>query len=335
MLSKIHIESFTRRMMILVLALVIFCAAGQNTVAATQMNAVNTDGTQIHTGPVLMVTEYTVVEGERGPGSSFVLQMNIANLSENASAHNVVATLTIENVSVSLQEGVTNQLYFHEIAPTETVSVQFPLEVYSYATEENMILSMTMTCYDAAAVHYDFQTMMTPDIEVARTLDISSLAVPQFVHRNSSMIISATLNNVELVTLNNIKMHVVTQYGEKITEVGQLLREESKTVDCIYRFSEQQTEDVQVYFTYESLYGQKFSTEPQSFQVVVYDPVEQDDFANDGKLGVRELLTRLVRGIPLPNTDVRLPIPVIVLILIGCGGYGATLYFALIKKKEE
>ena len=210
-LSKRQTEQFARRMAVLVLALIIFCAAGPKTAAAAE--AVNEEGMQLRIGPVLMVTEYSVIEGERGPGSSFILQMNIANLSEHASAHNVVATLTIENTSVSLQEGVTNQMYFHEILPTETVTVQFPLEVYSYATEENMILSMTMTCYDDAAVHYDFQTMMTPDIEVARTLAVTSLAVPQFIHRNSSMIISATLNNVELVTLSNIRMHVVTQYG--------------------------------------------------------------------------------------------------------------------------
>ncbi len=335
MLSKTHIKYFAKRMIVLVLAVVIVCAAGTNTIAAAQPGSENTDGTQLRIGPVLMVTDYAVIEGERSPGSSFVLQMNIANLSEETSAHNVVATLKVENVSVSLQEGFTNQLYFHEIRPKETVTVQFPLEVYSYCTEETMILSMTMTCYDDAAVHYDFQTMMTPDIDVVRTLDITSLAVPQFVHRNSSMIISATLNNVEHVTLNNIKMHVVTQYGEQITEVGQLLKEESRTVDCIYRFSEQQTEDVQVYFTYESLYGHKFSTDPQSFQVVVYDPVAQDDFAASGKLTVREIMGRLVQGIALPNTDVRIPIPVIVLVLIGCGGYGATLYFALRKKKEE
>lgn len=332
-LSKRQTEQFARRMAVLVLALIIFCAAGPKTAAAAE--AVNEEGMQLRIGPVLMVTEYSVIEGERGPGSSFILQMNIANLSEHASAHNVVATLTIENTSVSLQEGVTNQMYFHEILPTETVTVQFPLEVYSYATEENMILSMTMTCYDDAAVHYDFQTMMTPDIEVARTLAVTSLAVPQFIHRNSSMIISATLNNVELVTLSNIRMHVVTQYGEQVTEVGQLLKEESRTVDCIYRFSEAQTEDVQVYFTYESLYGQEFSTEPQSFQVVVYDPVAQDDFASSEKLSVREILSRLVQGIPLPDTDVRIPIPAVVFLLIGFAGYGRTLYVALIRKKEE
>lgn len=334
MLSKRPIRAFIRRTAVLLLALSVFCAAG-TAPAAAQTDPVNTRGTQISTGPVLMVTEYAVVEGDRGPGSSFVLQMQIANLSEDSSAHNVVATLKIENVSVSLQEGVTNQLYFHEIRPQETVSVQFPMEVYSYCTEENMILSMTMTCYDEAAVHYDFQTMMTPDIDVARTLNVTSLAVPQFVHRNSSMIISATLTNVELVTLKNIRMHVVTQYGEKITEVGHLLKEESRTVDCIYRFPEQQAEDVQVYFTYESLYGHEFSTEPQTFQVVVYDPEEQPDFADAGKLSAKEVAKRLVQGIPLPNTEVRIPIPVIVLILAGCGGYGAAVYFVFVRKKEE
>lgn len=331
-LSNRYTGSFVKRMTVLFLTLMILWAVGPKTAAA---QTVNPQGDQLRTGPVLMVTDYAVVEGERGPGSSFVLQMNIANLSEVNSAHNVVATLKIENVSVSLQEGVTNQLYFHEIPPQQTVSVQFPMEVYSYCAEENMILSMTMTCYDDAAVHYDFQTMMTPDIDVNRTLNVTSLAVPQFVHRNSSMIISATLNNVEQVTLNNIKMHVLTQYGEQVTEVGQMLKEESKTVDCIYRFPEQQTEDVQVYFTYESLYGHKFSTEPQSFQVVVYDSEEQTDFADSGKLSVQEVAKRLVQGISLPDTDVRIPIPVILLILAGCGGYGATVYFVFFRKKED
>lgn len=335
MLSKTHRKQFAQRAMVLVLTLVVLCAAGTSKAAAAQMESTNMYAAPVGSGPVLMVTDYSVVEGERGPGSSFVLRMNIANLSEAEFAYDVVATLKVENLSVSLQEGVTNQLYFREIAPMETVAVQFPMEVYSYCVEENMILSMTMSCHDDEAVHYDFQTMMTPDIDVARTLNITSLAVPQFVHRNSSMIISATLHNVEQVTLNNIKMHVVTQYGEQITEVGQLLKEESKTVDSIYRFPEQQTEDVQVYFTYESLYGQKFSTEPKPFQVVVYDQVEEADFGDSGRPGGKEILMRLVRGIGIPNTNVRIPIPVILLILIGFGGYGRTLYFALRKKKEE
>lgn len=290
-------------------------------------------GTQLRTGPVLMVTDYSVVSGETVPGSAFVLEMNIANLSEEASAHNVLATLTIENVSVSLQAGATNQIYYHEIPPMQTVKAQFPLEVYSYCTEENMILSMTMTCYDDAAVHYDFQTMMTPDVEVARTLQVGSLTVPPFVHRNSSMIISATLSNAEPVTLNKVRMHVVTQYGEETTEVGQMLTGESKTASCIYRFPEQQTEKVQVYFTYESLYGHQYVTDPQSFEVVVYDPATEEGFASNGGLNVKELMERLVRSTVVPGTDVQLPLPVILLILVGCIGYGVTVYYALRRKR--
>ena len=330
MLSKTHIKCFFRRMITLLLVLAVLGTVGAGTASADQANE-----TDLNSGPVLLVTDYSVVEGSRGPGSSFILEMNIANLSGLHTAYNVVATLTIENLSVSLQEGVTNQQYFREIGPMETVSLRFPMEVYSYCAEENMILSVTMSCHDNLAVHYDFQTMMTPDIDVARTLNVTSLAVPQFVHRNSSMIISATLNNPELVTLDNIRMHVVTQYGEEITEVGQLLREESRTVDCIYRFSEQKTEEVKVYFTYESLYGHSFTTEPQTFQVVVYDPVGEEDFDSSGKLSVKEIVTRLVQGIPLPDTDTRIPIPAAVLLLIGFGGYGRTLYKVFRKKKEE
>ena len=316
------------------LALVIVCAAGAGRVSAVEIEISDPQETPLHNGPVLMVTGYEVIEGERSPGSSFVLEMHIANLSQTAWAHDVVATLKIENLSVSLQEGVTNQMYFRQIGPMESVSIQFPMEVYTYCTDENMILSMTMSCHDMAAVHYDFQTMMTPDIDVVRSLNIASLAVPQFVHRNSSMIVSATLHNVEQVTLNNVKMHLVTKYGEEVTEVGQLLREERKTVDCIYRFPEQRTEDVKVYFTYESLYGEEFSTEPQSFQVVVYDPVEQEGFGDTGKLGVKAILIRLVHGIGIPNTEVRIPIPAILLVLMGFGGFGRVLYVALRKKKE-
>lgn len=330
MISKTHIQYFTKRILALVFALMVF-----GSVVAGKASAIQTDGTNLSSGPVLLVTDYTVVEGDRSPGSSFVLQMNIANLSALESAYNVVATLKIENLSVSLQEGVTNQQYFREIRPMETVSLQFPMEVYSYCVEENMILSMTMSCHDSVAVHYDFQTMMTPDIDMARTLNVTSLAVPQFVHRNSSMIVSATLHNPNIVTLNNIRMHVVTKYGEEVTEVGQLLTEESKTVDYIYRFSEQKTEDVQVYFTYESLYGHEFTTDPQTYQVVVYDPVGENDISASGKPGVKEIATRLVQGIPLPNTELRIPIPAIVLLLIGFVGYGRILYVVLFKKKKE
>ena len=305
----------------------------QQEVSASR-DSVQEAGTQIHTGPVLMVTEYKVVEGDTIPGSSFELEMVIANLSETAAAYNVMATLTIENVSVSLQEDVTNQLYYHEIGPLQKVTARFPLEVYSYCTEENMILTMTMACCDAAVVHYDFQTMMTPSIEVKRTLQVGSLTVPQFVHRNSSMIISATLTNVEPVTLNHVRMHVITQYGEQTAEVGQLLTGESKTVDCIYRFPEQQTEDVQVYFTYESLYGHQYSTDRQAFDVVVYDPAVEDDFVSSDGEGVREILERLVQNAVIPGTDMQIPLPVFALIMVGCAGYGVVLYFALRRKRR-
>lgn len=337
MLSKEKVFRAGKRMMMcLLLLMLMFSAASAEMPGepAPQSEVVQEAGSQLKTGPVLMVTDYAIAEGETVPGSSFMLRMNIANLSEHASAYNVMATLTIENVSVALQEGVTNQKYYHEIPPMQTVSAEFPLEVYSYCTEENMILSMTMTCYDAAAVHYDFQTMMTPTVEVARTLQIGSLTVPQHVHRNSSMIISATLTNVEPVTLNNVRMHVITQYGEQITEVGQLLNGESKTINCIYRFPEQKTEEVQVYFTYESLYGLKYTTEHQDFEVVVYDPAAQSDFAASDSMGAKEILEELVQGIVVPGTDIQLPIPVIVLIAVGCIGYGVVLYYALRTKKR-
>lgn len=323
-LSKIHREHFVQRMIVLVLTLMMVCAAGTKSVTAAQTGDPLGAQPQLLSGPVLLVTDYEVVEGDRGLGSSFVLKMNIANLSELATAHNVVATLTIENTSVSLQEGYTNQQFFRKIQPGETVSLQFPLEVYSYCADENMILSVTMACHDDFAVHYDFQTMMTPDIDVARTLYVASLAVPQFVHQNSNMIISATISNPEMVTLNNIKMHVITQYGEEVTEVGKLLREERKTVDCIFRFPEQKTEDVQVYFTYESLYGQEFSTDPETFQVIVYGQGEEDALADSGDSGAKGMLIRLVRGIP-----------VVVLLLVGFGGYGRVMYVALRGRKEE
>lgn len=301
---------------------------------AAASDPVQEEGTQLRTGPVLMVTDYSVVEGETVPGSSFMLQMNIANLSEEATAYNVLATLKIENVSVALQEDATNQRYFHEIPPAQTVAVQFPLEVYSYCVEENMILSMTMTCYDAAAVHYDFQTMMTPNVDVVRSLQVGSLAVPQFVHRNSSMIISATLTNAEPVALNNVRMHVVTQYGEQVTEVGQLLSGESKTTNWIFRFPEQKTEDVQVYFTYENLSGHEYATDRQDFEVVVYDPAVQSDFADSDTLSLREILDRLSRDTVIPGTDAQIPVPVAALIMLGCIGYAVVLYCVLRKKRK-
>ena len=314
---KKRLQTFAKRLSVLALVVIMFLTVGTNTAAATQVQSPNVDLAQLRTGPILMVTDYTVIEGDRSLGSSFVLQMSITNLSEYASAYDVVTTLTIENTSVSLQEGVTNQRYFREIPPLGTAFVQFPMEVYSYCADENMILSMTMSCHDDVPVHYDFQTMMTPYIDVDRTLNVVSVAVPQFVHQNSSMMISATLNNVEAVTLNNIRMHVVTQYGEEITEVGQLLREESKTIDCIYRFPEEKTEDVEVYFTYESLHGQEYSTEPQFFQVVVYGQNAEETLVSSDSL----------------SGGARILIPAIVALLIGFGGFGATLYYVLWKKK--
>ncbi|MBQ1257321.1 MAG: hypothetical protein IIX93_08620, partial [Clostridia bacterium] len=84
-------------------------------------DAVHEEGTQIHIGPLLMVTDYSIIEGDTFPGSSFVLRISIANLSEDSTAYNALATLKIENVSVSLQEGFANQIYFHEIPPLHTV----------------------------------------------------------------------------------------------------------------------------------------------------------------------------------------------------------------------
>ncbi len=292
------------------------------------------DGTQLPTGPVLVVQDYQVIQGDTVPGSTFILQMNIVNYSETASAFNVLATLKIENVSVSLREGATNQVYFHEILPGEKVTVEFPLKVYSYCSEENMVLSMTMTCYDANAVHYDFQTMMTPKVDVERTLLVSSLSVPKFIHRNSSMIISATLSNIEPVTLQNIRMHLSTQYGDQVTEVGTMLSGESKTVNSIYRFPEQQAEIVNVYFTYESLSGQQYATQPQEFEVVVYDPTENTDFAAAGRLSTQEILESLSQGIRIPGTGIQLPIPVAALILAGVIGYIVVMYFALRRKRR-
>lgn len=303
-------------------------------VPAAAVDPVQEDGTQLGTGPVLMVTDYKVVEGETLPGSSFLLEMNIANLSEYAAAYNVLATLKIENVSVALQETFTNQLYYHEIPPMQTVVARFPLEVHSYCSEENMILSMTMTCYDAAAIHYNFQTMMTPNVDVARTLHVGSLTVPQFVHRNSSMIISASLSNVEPVTLARIQMHVITQYGEQITDVGQMVSGESKTVNSIYRFPEQQTESVQVYFTYESLSGSQYATDLQVYDVVVYDPEMQNDLGASGALSLREILDRLVQPATVPGMDAQLPLPVIVLILAGLAGYGVLVFCVLRRKRR-
>ena len=332
-------------MVCLLLCLTMLCTASAEMIAeppvaepASQaevsIDPVQEEGTQLRTGPVLMVTDYSVIQGETIPGSSFVLQMNIANLSETAAAFNMLATLKIENVSVALQQGATNQMYFHEIPPLHTVVVEFPLEVYSYCMEENMILSMTMTCYDDAAIYYNFQTMMTPNIDVLRTLHVSSLTVPQFVHRNSSMIINATLTNSEPVALNNIRMHVITQYGEQITDVGQMLSGENKTVNSIYRFPEQQTEDVQVYFTYENLSGHQFATDRESFDVIVYDPAVQSDLGASDSLGTRAIVERLAQNTLVPGTEIYLPIPVIGLIMIGFGGYGLILYIVFHRKRK-
>lgn len=301
---------------------------------AADPDAVHEEGTQIHIGPLLMVTDYSVIEGDTFPGSSFVLRMSIANLSEDSTAYNALATLKIENVSVSLQEGFANQIYFHEIEPMQTVYADFPLEVYSYCAEENMILSMTMTCYDSAAVHYNFQSMMTPNVEVARTLYIVSLNVPQFVHKNSGMIISAALTNVEPVTLSNIEMHVVTQYGEQVTQIGQLISNESTTTNAIYRFPEQRTESVQVFFTYESLYGQKFSTDPKSFEVVVYDPEVTENFTSSGAFSLKELINSLTKNTVVPIVDKTLPIPVCAWIALGFAGYFIVLYCVLRRKRR-
>ena len=98
MRTKKLTEQFLRRTMVLILMAALLCGAGTGKVSAAQTEA------QLHAGPVLMVTDYEVIEGDRTPGSSFLLEMHIANLSRTAWAYDVVATLTVENLSVSLQD---------------------------------------------------------------------------------------------------------------------------------------------------------------------------------------------------------------------------------------
>ena len=63
-LSKIHREHFVQRMIVLVLTLMMVCAAGTKSVTAAQTGDPLGAQPQLLSGPVLLVTDYEVVEGK-------------------------------------------------------------------------------------------------------------------------------------------------------------------------------------------------------------------------------------------------------------------------------
>lgn len=299
----------------------------ETTVPQDVLNAgLRVSGEQLSTGPILSVTQYQIINGSATVGADFTLRLRIDNLSDEDDAYNVLATLNIENTSVSVKYGETNQRYFDRIQAGSYVYYDIDMKVYSYCTEENMILSVDMACYDEEAVHYDFMTSLTPPVQLNRSLVVSSLSIPQYAQMNAGMVINASLYNPEPVTLTNVEMHVVTAYDEQVIPVGDLLSEENATVDAVCRFSKQNSEQISVYFTYESYAGDQYQTQPLEKLVLIYDPTAEVRNTADSSLRLSNLVTRpIISGLPVH-------IPAGLFILLGLVAY-VWIFIRVIRKK--
>ena len=221
--------------------------------------------------PVIVLTNYELIDGSYETGSTFTLKLTATNCNHYADAYNVIIDVSTEDLSLRLGDGSVSEVYFETIKAGSSVTFEQTFSIEDEYPYQTAMLTYDFKYYDQSAKVYSNQTVITPRVIAACKLNINVLSVAESASIGSRSLVNVRCTNDGAVDISDIKIILDGNIDEsqKTIDLGALKSGEQLMKDCYVNFLEEGKQSLSVAFEYEDTDGNKFTIDKKTYDVEV------------------------------------------------------------------
>ncbi|MBE5925442.1 MAG: hypothetical protein E7270_00400 [Lachnospiraceae bacterium] len=250
------------------------------------VNAANVASVLKGADPVIVATEYEIVDGSVEIGQEFTIEVTIQNMNKYATAYNVLVDTASEDLDLRMVNGAVNQHYYPSLAPGETKTFKQTYKLEERYPYNSAMLTFTFYYCDEKGEEYDNRTIITPLVITPCKLNLNVLSVADTATIEERSLVNVRCTNDGINDIENIVMKIEGEIHEnqKIVSLGSLISNEQVMKDCYVNFTKDGTQELIISFEYEDKNGNKFTLEPKTYTVEVNQPSTSSVTKNTNQL---------------------------------------------------
>ena len=228
------------------------------------------------TPAIIDIDSFSLDSGVLVAGKESVLRLNIHNLSQTASAENIVMTLTDYSGQVFPAYGTDNQYPIGQLDKDETRTIEIPLSVSNDFASRDLGLECSFTYSGESGSASNTLSIVLPSTEsapvVAKSIELSQSAII-----NSQTLLSITLwnNSSEGISYACLLIDGNVSEESKKIELSTLYSQQNYSEDCHVVFTEGGNQQIGVVLKYTDLNGQERESNLGTYTVNVGSTAEK------------------------------------------------------------
>lgn len=221
--------------------------------------------------PAIQVIEYEITNGSVELDSQFAIKVTLKNNNAYATAYNVMAEVSTQDMDLHLIDGQVNQVYYESIEPNQTVSFVKSFTVEKTYPYKNAMLTFTFKYSGENGKEYTNSTDITPKVIIPCKLKINVLSVSDMASLGSRSLVNVRCTNDGIIDISSIVMRIDGNITEtqKNVELGELKSGEQLMQDCYVNFTKSGNQDLKISFIYKDDSGNEYSLPESTYEVNV------------------------------------------------------------------
>lgn len=228
--------------------------------------------------PRVMVSDYSITEGEVCAGEAFTLNITLKNTASSA-VKNVKLTISTEQGELLPVEGA-GTAYIEKINGNEEVEITFKMTAVEGLQEKSYKLSLKTEYEGSNGLEYTVDESIFIPVGLEQRVSVTDIFIPEsYIELGDTVEVSASVNNLGDGTLYNVTAQVK---GDNLSEaesyIGNIESGKSGTIDVLAKataVSKQFGDKNEIVITYEDRKG-NVSEETFALQFTVAQPVYEN-----------------------------------------------------------
>ncbi|MBQ3583705.1 MAG: hypothetical protein IJA27_03230 [Lachnospiraceae bacterium] len=221
--------------------------------------------------PVIQVIGYEIVEGNVELDSEFTIQVTIKNCNSYATAYNVIADVSSQDMDLRLTDGAVNQVYFQSIAPDATVSFNQTFSIEKTYPHTSAALTYSFRYSGEDGDEFTNQTTITPKVIIPCKLKVNVLSVASSASVGSQALVNVRCTNDGVIDMSSLVMKIDGNIidSQKENDLGALKAGEQVMKDCYVNFLKEGIQYIDISFEYKDESGNSYTIPKTSYIVNV------------------------------------------------------------------
>lgn len=229
--------------------------------------------------PRIVIDSFKVTDDAIVPGEEFDLQLELYNPGRVYSANNILLTFTNNPDTISVVYPNSDQLYIESIEPGKKENVTIRLKASSEIKTETVKFEVNSVFADAeTSSNLNYMSIALP-VTKSSKFEIQNVSIQEEVYKGAKTRAHITYKNSGSDNFYNVTMHIEGEALDSSQQysLGSLIAGKVSYAEAYIEFVQMGKQSINIYFTYEDIKGNQYTTEPYVSEVELIEHSEETE----------------------------------------------------------